>query len=95
VTEGTDTLPVVQFFYREGKQLRALEFQGEVWFSLQDVLRGMGYSTLDEQRVALLLGLTGIMCMYIPCTDGARRLSLFCISEDGLMGMFAKMEAIQ
>jgi prophage antirepressor-like protein len=91
MSEEENGLPCVQFFYREGKQLRAIALSNETWFSAADVMGQLGW-TMDEQRAPALLMAMGAECCAIPCTDGAERLSLWCTPESDLMRIFNKME---
>jgi hypothetical protein len=84
-------LPCVQFFYREGRQLRAIALPGEVWFSAADVINQFGHA-VDERNAASLLTALGIPCRAVPCMDGAEEITLWCITEGSLMRMFDKME---
>jgi prophage antirepressor-like protein len=84
-------LPCVQYFYREGRQLRAVALPDETWFSATDVINQTGRN-VDEDGAALLLTLMGIELRAVPCADGAKTLLLQCVSESGLTRMFEKME---
>jgi hypothetical protein len=84
-------LPYVQFFYREGSRFRAIEFLEEIWFSVVDVMNHLGHS-IDESRAVLLFGLLGMECCNISCIDGAKKIHLWCITEDSLTRMFDKIE---
>jgi prophage antirepressor-like protein len=84
-------LPCVQFFYREGRPLRVITLPDETWFSATDVINQMGHN-VDEAKASALLTALGMECCVIPCADGAKKLSLPCITESSLKRMFGKME---
>jgi prophage antirepressor-like protein len=86
-----DDLPCVQFFYREGRQLRAVELSGEIWFSAADIMGHLGHDTGGDRAVTLLTAM-GMECRAVPCADGAEKLLLWCIAESDLTHMFDKME---
>jgi prophage antirepressor-like protein len=85
-------LPRVQFFYREGRPLRAVEFLEEIWLSAADVMNHLGHDGIDGSRAVSLLKLLGIACRTIPCIDGAEKIYLWCITESSLMRMLDKIE---
>jgi prophage antirepressor-like protein len=92
-SRAADGLPSVQYFYREGKPLRVVVSGEEIWFSVEDVFRGLGHDAITERRAVSLLRLMGIECLHVSCADGAKTLSLRCVSEGDLMRMFDKAES--